>query len=58
MTYPTPEMVVSGVPYLVVEVEGREPSDLADFVTATLLGTPPTSDAVATVLEGAAHVEG
>ena len=23
MTYPTPEMVVSGVPYVVVEVEGR-----------------------------------
>lgn len=35
MTYPTPEMVVSGVPYLVVEVEGRVPSSLADFVTAT-----------------------
>ena len=35
MTYPTPKMVVSGVPYVVVEVEGREPADLADFVTAT-----------------------
>lgn len=30
----------------------------AEFVTATLLGTPPRSDAVTAVLDGAAYVEG
>lgn len=32
MTYTTPEMVVSGVPYAVVLVGGHEPADLDDFV--------------------------
>ena len=35
MTDTTPEMVVSGVPYTVREVEGREPSDLDAFVGLT-----------------------
>ncbi|WP_024285150.1 hypothetical protein [Cellulomonas sp. KRMCY2] len=32
MTSSTPEMVISGVPYTVLEVEGRVPGDLEDFV--------------------------
>ena len=32
MTYPTPEMVVSGVPYEVLEVDGRKPASLDAFL--------------------------
>ena len=32
MTYTTPEMVVSGVPYAVALVGGHEPTGLEDFV--------------------------
>lgn len=32
MTSSTPEMVISGVPYAVVEVDGRAPDGLARFV--------------------------
>ncbi|HEY3436300.1 MAG TPA: hypothetical protein VGK35_01315 [Actinotalea sp.] len=38
MTYSTPEMVVSGVPYEVLTVDGREPADLDDFVGEHELG--------------------
>lgn len=31
MTMPTPDIVVSGYPYAVLEVGGREPADLTDF---------------------------
>lgn len=31
MPGPTPQMVVSGVPYRVVELDGREPVDLVSF---------------------------
>lgn len=32
MTYTTPPMIVSGVEYVVTEVQGRPPADLTDFV--------------------------
>lgn len=32
MTYTTPDMVISGVPYKVTEVGGHVPADLDDFV--------------------------
>lgn len=32
MTYTTPDMVVSGVPYTVAEVGGRPPTSLDEFV--------------------------
>jgi hypothetical protein len=31
MTYPTPELVASGVPYAVRSVNDRSPSSIADF---------------------------
>lgn len=34
MTAPTPEMIISGVPYRVLEVDGREPVALEDFAVA------------------------
>lgn len=34
MTYPTPDLVVSGVPMPVLEVDGRVPQALADVATA------------------------
>lgn len=32
MTYDTPDLVISGVPFPVTEVDGRVPSTLEDFV--------------------------
>lgn len=43
MTYSTPDMIISGVPYEVVEVGGRSPGDLHDLVDdATFVLEGPT----------------
>lgn len=45
MTSDTPDMIVSGVPYVVTDVEGDEPSTLESFVGQTTMHTQgPTGE--------------
>jgi len=53
MTIPTPDVVVSGVPYTVLEVGGREPADLADFEGSVELTLEGRTGRKGVVAEGA-----
>ena len=51
----TPQMVVSGVPYRVVELEGREPVDLADFAGVVGFVLDGATGPLQVLGEGAVH---
>jgi hypothetical protein len=57
MTGPTPQMVVSGVPYRVVEVDGREPVELVDFAGVVGFVLDGATGRLEVLGEGAAHEE-
>ncbi|MBX9244468.1 hypothetical protein ICW40_06565 [Actinotalea ferrariae] len=56
MTQPTPDFVVSGVPFPVRQVDGRPPQSLEDFVDEATLVLEDRSGERTVVGEG--HLEG
>lgn len=58
MTFPTPQPVVSGVPYTVVDVDGRPSSDLDDVVGAAVALTVEGSTGRHTIRGAASRVDG
>ena len=58
MSYPTPQPVVSGVPYTVVDVDGRTPSELDDVVGPTVALTVEGTTGRHTIRGAASRVDG
>ena len=58
MTFPTPQPVVSGVPYAVREVDGRTPTSLEDFIGASVAMTVEGATGTHVVRGAASRVDG